>query len=389
METSEMVQISVMKRTLFLLALLLAGARPAAANDLPIMGNRAAEEVLQIERGTFAVGKTDKARMHVFSIISNKMVWDRNTLDVCFWNGSTTRQADVAKIADELTTNLPVKFKWRDAGGAFNSCPDFGKADGVWNNYQVRVSLVPNDALLIKGDNSAAFFAMVGRERPNGRQATVNLPFKDADTTQTVRNSVLHEFCHVLGCLHEFQRDICTRDLIKPVVMKAFGLNDAQYRANFNAIPSGHAFSISGTFDRKSVMVYLLKPEWFSKLSECSVGSAATKLSPADETGLEQAYALTSLAFTLDDFDVRAATARADARSQRLLASSLKATNTRWQTGIKGLDPSNFASQSQMLDNLIRDAEQKASTADAEVEQWTLTSREKRAVRRALSYFPD
>src|SRR6185369_13397945 len=92
-------------RTLKLItvSILLFSVQPAAANDLPVKGNLAAQTEMAIERGVNAGGEDPQTKMHVFSIFASKLAWPGSTLHACFWNGTPQLQAQVAGIADELT----------------------------------------------------------------------------------------------------------------------------------------------------------------------------------------------------------------------------------------------------------------------------------------------
>src|SRR5262249_32924306 len=139
----------------------------------------------------------------------------------------------VAALADKVAALTPVRFVWGQ-NGSYQTCPsvDYGL-------YQVRVSLEADGALLAPGDNPADFFASVGRLNLSApRRATVNLPFPNDADSGLIAEKTLHEFCHVLGCLHEHQRGLCDNDFKKTWIMNRYRLNEEQYRANFLEIPS-------------------------------------------------------------------------------------------------------------------------------------------------------
>ena len=254
----------------------------------------------------------------------------------------------------------------------------------------MRVSLEANPSLLIPGDKAAAFFAMVGREAPNGRLATINLPFDASSAGPDIRNHVLHEFCHVLGCLHEFQREVCVRDFDAGVIKRFYGLSDQAYDANFNALPTSHAWRpvASPRFDPKSVMMYRLKPDWFRSPSVCAVSVLATSLSSDDEAGLRQAYQFAGLSLRIEDFKKNAMSARLLESAQRALATSLRSTNARLQFQLKDIGQESFLEQSSRIETLARQADERAMGAAAKAESWELSPDQEKALRRVLSYFP-
>ena len=356
--------------------LLLALPSLARANDLPITDNKAAQEAREIEDGIYAAPPDSKMQKHLFSIFSNKLAWPRASLKVCFWNGIPARQAEVVSIADQLTANLPIKFAWTGADGKLAQCPDFANNNGAWSAFEVRVALSANAGLLNPGDNQSAFFAMIGQQKPLGRRATVNLPFLPTATKDFVRHNVLHEFCHVLGCLHEFQREVCQKDFDQAAISRIFGLTPQQYRDNFEAIPSGHAFGVttSAMLDKASIMMYALTREMFKTdhKSDCENDNPATSASSLDLSGLKAAYQDAALRLKKEAFKALA---------------SLRATNSRWQSRNKGLNV-NGDIQGALVEQLAKDAELKAMQAAEEARGYELTPDVKRKVRLALSHFP-
>ena len=363
----------------------------AVANDLPILGNRAAQEVREIEEGVFAAPPGSKLEKHLFSIFSTSLAWPRNSLKVCFWNGTPDRQEQVSRIADELTADLAIKFAWRGDDGNIVQCPDYADDQGRWSQFDVRVALSANQRLVDENDNMNAFFALVGQQKPKGRRATVNLPFDASSSMAFVRNNVLHEFCHVLGCLHEFQRDICTNNFDETAISLKFSLSPQQYRENFGSIRSSHAFgnTTSSDFDKVSVMMYRFTREMFKagSVTDCINETPAIVASPKDLAGLEQAYALTDLRMKLDDFKVLSERSRQTARAQTHLAATLRSTNARWLSRNKGLGLEGSA-QSLMIDQLAREADERARAAEEEARSYKMTPEIERKVRLALSHLP-
>jgi hypothetical protein len=369
------------------------GVSAAAANDLPVKGNLAAEEVLEIERGIYAAPQGSKARAKLFSVFSRKLTWQTGILKVCFWNGNADRQSAVATIADELVAGLPVKFQWHE-NGALVKCSGGLEGSAPWRSYQVRVSLNPAPGLLKPGDNPSAFFSLIGRQNRADRRATVNLPFSADDGTEEVRHRTLHEFCHVLGCLHEHQRELCARDFDENKIRAKFSLTADEYRNNFLTIPSGHAYGpvTASAFDSKSVMLYRLTPDMFAEgsASPCIVSSPAQLLSPLDIQGLQGAYqfAAIGLQLRLEDFPRLEKEARSTAAAQRLLANRLRSTSLQWQSRVKNIifDKSGEIAA---IEALAEAADERARVADAEAASYALTPGELAAARKALSYFPD
>ena len=361
------------------------------ANELPITNNLAAQEAREIEEGIYAAPPGTKMQMHLYSLFSNQLAWPRTSLKVCFWNGTPERQVEVAGIADELTAPLPIKFSWKGSDGKFAKCPDYADDHGLWQTFDVRVALSANSGLLNPGDDQNAFFAMIGQQKPMGRRATINLPFVDDSSKAFVRHNVLHEFCHVLGCLHEFQREVCEKDFNEAAISQMFSLSPQQYRDNFEAIPSGHAFGVtaSNVFDKKSVMMYTLTKAMFNPdvHSECENENPASVPSAIDMDGLKAAYLTAGLRMKLQDFSRLAASNRQIARSQAFLSASLNSTNAKWQSHNLGLGVDG-STQGALLEQLARDADLKAKRALEDARSYELSPDILRKVKLALSHFP-
>ncbi len=252
-------------------------------------------------------------------------------LSVCFWNGDPLRQAKIAKLADSIAALTPVKFNW-GAPGAFVSCPAIG-----YKAYQIRVSLEAKQALLDDGDNSVDYFSSIGRMLLSStRLANVNLPFPPGATDALIREKTLHEFCHVLGCLHEHQRGLCDNDFNKAWIQAHYGYNEEQYAANFIRIPSsdGYYGAVAfGLFDDTSIMLYTIPEEAFSnKTSRCFRKNPVVKLSSTDEAGLRNAYLSKAdpLLQKVDDFARLAALYDQAATTKRIEAAVLKRSTSTW-----------------------------------------------------------
>lgn len=349
----------------------------ASAHDLPFGTNRAAEDAMTIERAARAPLSPMRARDKLFSLVASKLRWKDTVLNVCFWNGDTALRDQVAAIADELTKTLPIKFSW---GG---DCPGPATPGGPWEHVPVRVSLTKDPSLLASGDDASAFFAMIGREVSFERPATVNLPFSSAPASAFLRNKVLHEFCHVLGCLHEHQRAGCADLFDKLAVMAKYGLTPALYAKNFELLPAGGVYGPSslGTLDDESVMLYTFKRDMFLAGSSptCLRDTPAQKASKLDEQGLARLYAATVPTFTLAMLPVLADKSRRYAADKRAVLQG-------YSQVLSGVPES-----SPMADGLrqaIAALQLQVTEAQAEVETYDAADEDVRAVKAALALLP-
>lgn len=360
----------------------------AQATDIPVTGNRAAEEIRQIEEAIAAAPEASFKSFQLYSFIANKMLWPTSPLNVCFWNGTTALRDDVSRIADELTAGTTIKFTWK-VNGAFVDCGT------NWATFPVRVSLERRQDLLVDGDNPAHFFALIGRQLASGRKATINLPFAASPTTQDLRNKVLHEFCHVLGCLHEHQRGVCENHFDRDAIKLEFNLNDDQYHKNFATLPSTNMFGPSalGLFDQTSVMMYRFKQSMFKPgvTSPCRRDSFATSLSSGDIAGLNAAYSAARRAGGLrriEDFDRLNRLNRDEAEKARGEALALDTTIRNWVMRTPFLESNERVDASAQLRTLQEAALERAAKADVRAAAFDLTPKERAELLEALQYLP-
>ncbi len=232
-------------------------------------------------------------RMKLFSFIATQHLWPKagKKLRVCFWDVDSSFDAMKTKIstlADMLVTNLPLSFQWKE-GNQFIPCA------GSLSGYDVRVSLKADPARLAPEDVATSFFAVIGRMgRLDSRKATVNLPFSLAASNDFVKSRVLHEFCHVLGCLHEYQQGRCDSSFDGEKIKEIEKLSEAQYEAKYLRIAdSSMGAKAFSKFDPDSIMMYRFASWMFQgdpPASPCLRTTDVTKLSGDDERGLAAAY---------------------------------------------------------------------------------------------------
>lgn len=364
---------------LALVATALGCLAPARAHDLPFTGNRAAEEAMAIERaarlGDPATERADK----FFSLVASKVRWNRSVLDVCFWNGDPALRARVSQTADELTASLPVKFRW---GG---DCPGPTTSGGPWERVPVRVSLTTDAALLAPGDVASSFFALIGREAEAAfdRRATVNLPFTSPPGQSLLRSKVLHEFCHVLGCLHEHQRAGCADLFDKQAIMAAFNLSETLYRQNFQLLPTGSVYGPTslGALDPDSVMLYTFRRDIFVAGSSptCIRDAPATSASPLDLKGLQRLYAQPFVpGLKLADFPML------EVRNRRLASARREMTNG--YSAVLKERPSSHGDAT--LRSVIASLSAQADAFDREAAGFSTSPEEKATLEAALALLP-
>lgn len=351
-------------RAVIAIAALVVGATPPPvhAHDF----GKATQAVLDsqtLEAPLDSEAPGSRAQPVLYSFMARKLTWTAGSLGVCFWNGSATLRQKVASVADELTAGLPISFVWKPVG-AFIDCPASG-----YDNYMVRVSLEPRPELLVTGDDATQYFATIGRAaQRDTRRATVNLPFPANPDQQLLRNKVLHEFCHTLGCLHEHQRGTCGFDKI--TIEANLLIDDATYERNFEQIPSTDAYyqpAMVGNLDRDSIMMYTFYRWMFlhPDTSPCFRDHDVTQLSPRDRTGLNLAYnAGVPIPQTVADFGALERTYAEAARNSRTEAAMLRFNTFRWAGTVNGLTTQQRLKLQQNVMDRVLTAERAAASAE-------------------------
>jgi hypothetical protein len=156
-------------------------------------------------------------------------------IDICFLEGTKSQKQFVQKNAEEWLLYANLKFNWDVSKAKSDVRISFREGLGSW-------SYVGTDSLFIESD-----------------KATMNFGWLDKGT-------VLHEFGHMLGLLHEHQnpdggivwrRDAVIRDLSGPPN------NWSEDMIEHNVLKHVTKDSSNGTkFDLNSVMLYHFPSEW-------------------------------------------------------------------------------------------------------------------------------
>lgn len=156
-------------------------------------------------------------------------------IDICFLEGTKHQKKFVRDNAEQWLNYANLKFKWDVPKDKSDIRITFREGLGSW-------SYVGTDSLFI-----------------DSNKPTMNFGWLDEAT-------VLHEFGHMLGLLHEHQnpdggivwnRDAVIRDLSGPPN------NWSEDTINHNVLSYASKDSTNGTkFDPKSVMLYYFPGEW-------------------------------------------------------------------------------------------------------------------------------
>ncbi|KAK4163939.1 hypothetical protein QBC43DRAFT_318948 [Cladorrhinum sp. PSN259] len=203
------------------------------------------------------------------------------TLRVRFLNGSDKQKSKVRQYANEWTKYANIKFDFVTAGRA-----------------EVRVNF----------DNSRSTWSAVGTEClawPDDKP-TVNFgDLPDAAPERNFSADILHEFGHVLGCIHEHQSPSFSIPWDKPVVYQYYkGLGMSRSEVDINVLNRSNPVGIlSSEFDRDSIMLYPIPAE-FTK-GKYSSGDN-WQLSAKDKMIIAEAYPpAPTPVFTFNTMEVR------------------------------------------------------------------------------------
>ncbi|KAH9995884.1 hypothetical protein BJV74DRAFT_298763 [Russula compacta] len=173
--------------------------------------------------------------------VHNNFKWPNGrTITVCFLNGSPYLQCRVMDIANEWTHHANIKFR-------FVQGP----------NAEVRIKFT------YPGGPSYSQLGTYSLSVPP-YQETMALGIADNSPENLIRGTVLHEFGHVLGCVHEHMQPNFPFTWREQVVIAAHGgyCSERMVRDNILNRYTHHQVQASSSFDPDSIMLYYFPPEW-------------------------------------------------------------------------------------------------------------------------------
>lgn len=209
------------------------------------------------------------ALLQVRGVVVRSLTWKRGgTIKVCFHAGTRKAQERVISIAREWMQYANVVLDFEE-GGAPRVCKGDNPAD-------IKVAFEDN-----KG-----WWSVPGTTS-RGQDPSMNLQFYGVDTPMLengqpaaeapMRATILHEFGHALGLLHEHQSPNanCDAEIDWAAAYKVgtdMGWDQGQVDRNFRQLASSTSLNATKV-DRKSIMHYSLPPTLFKhgKQSACFV----------------------------------------------------------------------------------------------------------------------
>ena len=223
----------------------------------------------------------------VRGVVVRSLTWKRGeTIKVCFHTGTRKAQERVARIAREWMQYANVAFDFEE-----NGAPRACKGD---NSEDIKITFEDN-----KG-----WWSVPGTASRK-QNPSMNLQFFGVDTPMLkngqpapegpIRATILHEFGHALGLLHEHQSPTanCDAEIDWDAAYKVgagIGWDKAQVDRNFRQLANTTELNATQV-DRKSIMHYSLPPTLFKrgKESACFVAENL-ELSEQDRKFIASVY---------------------------------------------------------------------------------------------------
>lgn len=207
-------------------------------------------------------------------VVNIRKYWSAGrTLKIRFLEGDESLKARVKKFASIWLQYANIKFQWLDKDNP--------------QDADIRITFV-------QGGGSWSYVGIDCYQIVDQKKATMNYGWlRPTSTDEQVREVVLHEFGHALGCEHEHQSPLANLDWNEEVIYLEMSLPPNSWsRAStkFNIIDPVKADNVrASSFDRESIMLYEYPSSWF-KNKEHQGTPRNTKLSQTDINWIKTNY---------------------------------------------------------------------------------------------------
>ena len=213
-------------------------------------------------------------------VVQRGLLWSKSAVDVCFFDGTKERFAEVSTIASSWTIGTGIRLN-------FGSTNEYQLCDGKQVG-DIRVSF-QGGASYSEVGNKARFLPYDSATLKLGGLGSVG-QLSEAD-----KGRILHEFGHALGFEHEHQSPSggCDAQLNWPWIYNRYGgkkLVDLNMKSFLGA---GFLIGLyASAFDPKSVMIYALPRDAFldADHASCHVDSRSNYLSDTDRATVRMMY---------------------------------------------------------------------------------------------------
>jgi hypothetical protein len=167
-----------------------------------------------------------------------------HTLTVCFFDGSTTLQREVQNCASQWMQYANIKFSFIPGTSA-----------------DIRIAFTG------RGGPSYSHVGTGNLAVKDHRHPTMKLGLDDSSPSLEIQQVTLHEFGHVLGCVHEHSQPNCTLGWNRTAVIadhtRILDKKIVEPWVEHNIFKKYNPQEVKATaFDRHSIMLYPISESW-------------------------------------------------------------------------------------------------------------------------------
>jgi hypothetical protein len=211
-------------------------------------------------------------------VISNRDLWSKSSIEICFMGGETRSRRKIAEIGSQWLFYGNLNF-------------DFG-SDVALRTCNTEK---PSDVRIAINDYMRSFWSYRGQSALaiDKSDPTMSIPIEDKylKTGRILNWYILHEFGHMLGLEHIYVHPEYCMDEIDWEYIEKKSHNAEFLRKQMILVDEENDYVTVGQLDVKSVMQFEFPKEYYKKgtASRCYPGDV-DGLSPLDQLAMFQAY---------------------------------------------------------------------------------------------------